>query len=268
MKTIIVDDSRFHLMQLAYELTSFDRLDVSGTFTCPLNALHFSQQHRVDLAFIKIPCLEMSERSLIDGLLENNSSALIVFISDEKDDFATAADMGAEFLLRPYTHLSLERAVLRAAAIQKQAHRRIFIKTFGSFGVFVDGVPLRFPSAKAQELLAYLVDRNGNVVDTREGFSVLWEDKCFCSSSSSCYRKVLSRLLSTLEDAGIPNILRIYTRGRAINKSVVDCDYYSYLDGNREVIKGWNGEYMTNYSWAEPTLGWLHENRKNYYSSL
>ena len=34
----------------------------------------------------------------------------------------------------------------------------------------------------------------------------------------------------------------------------VDCDYYHYLDGDEGAFRG---EYMSNYSWAEMTLGGL-----------
>ena len=39
----------------------------------------------------------------------------------------------------------------------------IFIRTFGYFDVFVDGVPILFRSEKAKELLALLVDRRGGI---------------------------------------------------------------------------------------------------------
>ena len=269
MKTIIVDYSRFHLMQLAFQLAEFTQVEVCGTFTSPFDAFSYARQHIVDMAFIKIDMPEISGQKLVEMLREIYPGIIIVLVSDNRADISSAISLRADcFIPRPYSPTAVGDAVHRAEAVVSRLSKRVFIKTFGSFGVFVDDAPLHFSSAKAQELLAYLVDRNGNVVDTREGFSVLWEDRSFCTSSSSCYRKVLSRLLSTLEEAGISNILRIYTRGRAINKSVVNCDYYSYLAGNRQVIKGWNGEYMTNYSWAEPTLGWLHENRKRYYSSM
>ena len=34
----------------------------------------------------------------------------------------------------------------------------------------------------------------------------------------------------------------------------IDCDYYDYLDGKKELF---HGEYMSQYSFAEETMGWL-----------
>ena len=40
----------------------------------------------------------------------------------------------------------------------------------------------------------------------------------------------------------------------AVDPERVDCDYYHYLDGDEGAFRG---EYMSNYSWAEMTLGGL-----------
>ena len=37
----------------------------------------------------------------------------------------------------------------------------------------------------------------------------------------------------------------------------VDCDYYRFLAGDRREANAFRGEYMSNYSWAETTLGAL-----------
>ena len=46
----------------------------------------------------------------------------------------------------------------------KGPQKRVQIHTFGTFDVFVDQQPLRFSRSRAKELLAYLVDRQGNGV--------------------------------------------------------------------------------------------------------
>lgn len=269
MKTIIVDNSHFHMLQLEFELAEFSQVELVGNFSSSFSALCHAEKHKVDLAYIKVGIPDMPAEEFAIKLRNMHSGVIVIFVSDQSRDIRRAITVDADyFIVRPYTHQNVESSVYRAVSLSVRLRKRVFIKTFGSFGVFVDGVPLRFSSYKAQELLAYLVDQNGNVVDTRKGFSVLWEDRAFSESSASCYRKVLSRLLYSLEDAGISNILRVYTRGRAINKDAMDCDYYSYLNGDTQVIRNWNGEYMSNYSWAEPTLGWITENRKRFFSYM
>ncbi|MCR5487116.1 MAG: hypothetical protein K6F35_06245 [Lachnospiraceae bacterium] len=42
-----------------------------------------------------------------------------------------------------------------------------------------------------------------------------------------------------------------------IDASKIDCDYYAYRDGNPAAVNAFRGEYMSQYSWAEKTLGSL-----------
>ena len=42
-----------------------------------------------------------------------------------------------------------------------------------------------------------------------------------------------------------------------IDTSKVECDYYDYLKGDNYALNSFQGEYMSQYSWAEMTLGEL-----------
>ena len=60
----------------------------------------------------------------------------------------------------------------------KMEGKRIVIRTFGYFDIFVDGETIPFSCKKAKELLALLVDRRGGFVTTGDAISYLWEDEC------------------------------------------------------------------------------------------
>lgn len=96
----------------------------------------------------------------------------------------------------------------------RNAH--IFIRTFGYFDVFVDGVPILFRSEKAKELLALLVDRRGGYVSSSEAISILWENEPLSDQTRSRYRKVAMRLKDTLEQFGVSEIMES-TQGQAKN---------------------------------------------------
>ncbi len=50
------------------------------------------------------------------------------------------------------------------------------------------------------------------------------------------------------------------TRGACyINAKLMDCDYYDLLDGREEAARKFDDAYMTEYSWAEETLGSLFD---------
>ena len=49
----------------------------------------------------------------------------------------------------------------------------------------------------------------------------------------------------------------------ALDTKKVDCDYYRFLKGDIDAINTFHGEYMSNYSWAELTTAFLHQ-QSNY----
>ena len=131
---------------------------------------------------------------------------------------------------------------------------RVRIRTFGYFDVFVEDTPIAFRNEKSRELLALLVDRRGGFVSAEEAISFLWEDEPANSVTLARYRKVALRLKNLLEEYGIADIVESVNGKRRIVAEKVQCDLYDCLAGQTELFKG---SYLTNYSWAETTLGEL-----------
>lgn len=156
-------------------------------------------------------------------------------------------------------------AVEGSSEIYKQAlleNRTVSIRTFGYFDVFVGSTPIAFRNKKSKELFALLVDRKGGYVTSEEAISFLWEDEPTNTLTLSRYRKVALRLKSTLEEYGISDIVEAVDGKRRIVLDKVECDLYNYLSGKEEYIQLFKGNYLTNYSWAETTLGELMNNQK------
>lgn len=131
---------------------------------------------------------------------------------------------------------------------------RIWIRTFGNFDVFVNGVPIRFTSAKAKELLAVLVDRRGGSLTAEEAIAYLWEDKPTDKQVMSNYRKVAMKMHETLDEYGIGELVINHKGIRSLNMAVVDCDLYRFLIKDKTNTDLFHGQYMQNYSWGEATL--------------
>lgn len=135
--------------------------------------------------------------------------------------------------------------------------RKVSIRTFGYFDVFVGDTPIAFRSKKSKELFALLVDRKGGYVTSEEAIGFLWEDEPANTLTLSRYRKVALRLKNTLEEYGISDIVEAVDGKRRIVLERVDCDLYNYLSGKEEYSQLFKGSYLTNYSWGETTLGEL-----------
>lgn len=135
--------------------------------------------------------------------------------------------------------------------------RRVFLRTFGYFDVFVGEQPIPFRNKKAKELLALLADRKGGYVTSEEAIGFLWEEEPVNPVTLARYRKVALRLKNTLEEYGVADILESVDGKRRLVPEKVRCDLYDYLTGREEHAQLFKGSYLTNYSWGETTLGEL-----------
>lgn len=135
--------------------------------------------------------------------------------------------------------------------------KRVSIVTFGLFNVFVDKKPLEFRYSKTEELFAILVDRRGLPVSMKEAGRLLWQESDPGNDHASYLSRLKRDMLDTFSDAGIEDIFRQDSRGLALITGNVSCDLYDYLEeGDREGV--YEGRYMEQYYWAEPTAGLLY----------
>ena len=140
---------------------------------------------------------------------------------------------------------------------QPSRERRVSIRTFGYFDVFVNGKPIAFRNKKSKELFALLTDRRGGFITSEEAIGFLWEDEPVSPVTLARYRKVALRLKNILEEYGISDVVESVDGKRRIVPEKVQCDLYDYLSGKEEYAQLFKGSYLTNYSWSENTLAEL-----------
>lgn len=140
--------------------------------------------------------------------------------------------------------------------------RKVSIRAFGYFDVYINGQPIAFSHDKSKEMLAILVDRKGGFVSSSEMVSLLWENEEFNKTTQSRCRQVASRLKKTLDENGVGDIIETVNGRRRIIPEKVECDYFSYLANKLENHHLFTGTYMMNYSWSEMTIADL-ENSKS-----
>ena len=83
--------------------------------------------------------------------------------------------------------------------------------------------------------------------------AVLWEEGPDTLSRQSNLRNLISDLRKTLCDVGAEGILLKTRNAIAIDADAVDCDYYDFLRHIPYAVNRYQGEYMSQYSWAELT---------------
>lgn len=132
--------------------------------------------------------------------------------------------------------------------------QKLVVQTFGHFEAFFNDKPLPWERAKAKELLAFLVDQRGASATNAEIALTLWED----DSKVRSVQTIISSLRKTLRRVGMGDVLVRARNRTSINVKKIKCDLYDYLAGDSLAINVYQGEYMSNYSWAEFTNASLY----------
>ena len=216
-----------------------------------------------DAAFLDMELSDMSSIVLARRLKQLAPRGNLILMTESADYMAEALALRVSgYLRKPVTENAVreELANLRHP-ISDPAARRIRIQTFGNFEIFCDGRPIHFSRRRTKELLAYLVDRRGAGSSMGELRAILWEGRPDSESVRSQLRSLITDLRTTLRNLGQEDIVIKRRDSIALDPEKVDCDYYRYLEGDPAAAKAFRGEYMANYSWAEPTLGGLSSKR-------
>lgn len=265
MKIIAVDDERLALDNFVKLLKKVESEAEIISFIKPADAMEYLSQNRVDIAFLDIEMGELNGIALAKKCKDLCPMVNIIFVTGYSRYMSEAFRLHVSgYLLKPVRERDLRAEIdnLRFP-VSHVPTKRVRVQTFGHFEVFVDGRPLNLPRAKSKECLAYLIDRKGARLTVAEIASVLWEDKENDINTQNNAHQVIFTLMKALKDAGIEDIVIKSRREIAIDVSKVDCDYYAVISGDMTQMNAFSGEYMTNYSWAEFTLGELIS-KKNY----
>lgn len=159
------------------------------------------------------------------------------------------------FCLALYKRLA-EKKYLAMLNIQKNC---LEAKTFGNFTLLYDNKVIKFTRTKSNELVGYLIYKNGSSVNTKELISVLWGDYADSARYGNNLRNLIVDIKHSLNERRIQNFFIAEYNNFRINPDVVKCDYYDFLSGDADAMNNFAGEFMSQYSWAEDVAGFLEK---------
>ena len=139
----------------------------------------------------------------------------------------------------------------------KKQKQNLEAKTFGNFTLLYENQVVKFSRSKSPELLAYLIYKKGSSVQTKELLSVLWGDHADSARYGASLRNLIVDVKHSLSELEIQNFFITEYNNFRINPEVIRCDYYDFLAGDSNAIKSFAGEFMSQFSWAEQTTGFL-----------
>lgn len=160
------------------------------------------------------------------------------------------------YMLKPVDAVQVRVELNFLQEFRKPDPGKLQVKCFGSFEIYWQGKAVLFNRRQTLELFAYLIDRNC-VCSSDEIADALWEGELDMKACKTRIRSLLHDMKSTLSALRLDDIL-IRKRDRiGLDTEKIECDYYRFLKGDIQAVNAFHGEYMRQYSWAEPTLGRL-----------
>lgn len=161
------------------------------------------------------------------------------------------------------------------------ATSRVKVSCFGRFKVMDGrgaGGEVRWRTAKAEELMAYLIHHKGEAVDKYRILDALWGSDSV--KTGNYFYKIAHLLRKHLDSIGLKGILQNNRGYYSIDVSRLDCDYLVFetwmanrtpvnadnLRASEEIAKLYAGRYLerNDYAWAEPA----RQSSENHYIEL
>ena len=251
MKILVVEDSAVELKRICRLIGEAAPDCTLLSFGDSLDALDcFDEGEPLpDVAFLDIEMPSPTGLELAQMLCQRKPDLNVIFTTAYDAYLKDAFGMFASgYLLKPFSVEDIRGQLEHLRYPVKEAPV-FYAKTLGEFDFYYNGKPVYFSSARAKELLAYLIDREGASVTKKEAFSILFEDAEYSSSKQDYLKKIVHALKTTLAQIGGENILIHARNSYAVDTSLFSCDLYDMQRSGRKLTP--DMPYMEQYSWAE-----------------
>ncbi|MBR6548543.1 MAG: response regulator [Clostridia bacterium] len=254
MIAIAVDDEPLMLGALEKAIKLSPDIAKVAQFSNCEEALEFANANYVDVAFLDINMRGMGGLALAERITAVCPCCKIVFCTGYEEYALPAFKLHASgYLLKPISPEDVQKEIDNVMGL-RQRERLLTIKCFGNFEVYANGEKVTFKRSKTKELLAFLVDRNGAGMTSKQLCATLFPEDTDDTKNAAYLRQLVLDLKTTLKAIGAEEVLRHETNCYRIDTALVRCDYYGFLEIGKP---DFYGEYMTQYSWAEETCALL-----------
>lgn len=251
MQIIYVDDEKPAISNFRLTVENFPEIKELHTFQSGEEALEFVKNHTVDVAFLDMEMPGIHGLELAKALKNHDNEIRVVFVTAFGHYALDAFGVDATgYLLKPYTAGDIRKELAKCTYKHLPSHRLV-VQTIPTFSVTVNGLPLQISGSKPREMLALLIDRGESGFTMSEAIACLWPERAADVNTQSLCRMTWKRLADTLENVGVGDVLIKGENRRYIRTDEIDCDLYRILNGDKLAARKYNGEYLSEYEWAE-----------------
>lgn len=231
MRAIIVDDEQPSIDMLKMHLEREGSITVVGAYRKPKEALAAAAAVQPDVAFLDIHMPLMDGLELAE-LLTGQCDNLEIVFTTAYEQYALAAFRrnAIDYLLKPITPEAVHDTVKRlnkrrgmaAAPVRKNTAA---IKCFGEFSVIgSSGERIGWRTAKAEELMAYLLMKRGQPISKWDMITDLWPECAMDERAHSNLHTTLYQVKKALKAAGVDFSITFMMRKYIVDTGGVQCE--------------------------------------------
>lgn len=277
MNVILVDDEPLALDYLEFQLRKVCEIDSIRKFIDPLSSLDSILHEVVDVVFLDIQLPEIDGIEFAEQLLERKPGIPIVFVTAYQEYAVQAFEMNAlDYVMKPVKAERLRNTINR---LQLQSHTdaieaseaplTIRMRLFRE--VLIESsenqfTPIRWRTAKAQELFLYLLQNRDKQVRKDTLIEILWPEYDSGKAYSLLYTTIY-HIRKTLEPYGNHFTLSNISEGYMLHLEQVKLDVEEWESGlpneseppvgelapYEQLMNLYKGDYLQDfdYWWAE-----------------
>jgi len=280
LKIVVVDDEKKAIERFERLIADDEKTILVASFTNPLEAIDYIRKQPVDIVFADIEMPEVNGLELAETITGINPSIDVVFVTAYSQYAIQAFQVQAVgYLLKPLEiedirkqiNQILQRRELRKSGTKKEKCK---IQCLGHFLCYRnDKEFVNWRTAKAEELLGFLLHYRGKPVAKEKIIDTLWPDMDPKKASQNLHSN-LHYVREMLKTIGFEDIIERNRESYRLNMDYIDCDMIHFMALIEEIAvteefldiasfekvdKLYGGTYFEDktYDWAETNRQWL-----------
>ena len=266
MNVLIVDDEQTALNNLERVLKKVVTNVIITKADEAEYALKLCRDNMYDIVFLDINMPDKDGMTLAEEIKKLIPIVNIIIVTAYPEYALEAYKLYvSDYIMKPVIKEDLKKTLANLRIPIKKDGKGLYIQCFGDFVVFFNGKAVSFGRAKTKELLAYLIDRKGAQCTNAQIRAALWGDSVSDDDKQRHYfAQITYELRSKLEELNISDIFVQSRDSYAIVPEKIPCDYYQALDSNPQELARYEGEYMSQYEWAQMRVGIMNKNQSEF----
>jgi len=231
IRTVVIDDEQPAVEMMKHLLSETGQAIVVGEFTSATQALVDIVTLKPDVVFLDIEMPGLDGLRAAEKILTIDPDINVVFVTAYDHYAIKAFEINAlDYLLKPVLPVRLEKTLARLAQqLEKRpvstvsSGRVLCLGSFEAIGKYTDSKPIRWRTAKTEELFAYLLYNRDTIVPKGRIIDNLWPDDEPDQADNNLHTTIY-KLRKTLKSVGIDIDISLTGGGYLLNTRNVFCD--------------------------------------------